>query len=77
MSNNSLSRLKEHLELMKKELGETTAQIKQLENRNSTEWQGLDFVQGDSIDELKKHQGELVKEISQIQKQIKKSRSKA
>lgn len=77
MSDNSLNRLKDHLELMKKELGETTAQIKQLENKNNTEWQNLDFVQGDSIEELKKHQGELVKEITQIQKQIKKSRSKA
>jgi predicted RND superfamily exporter protein len=61
---------------MKKELGETTSQIKKLENKNNTEWSSLDLVQGKSIGELKKHENELAQEISKIQKEIKKSRSK-
>lgn len=62
--------------MMKKELGETTIQIKQLESKNITEWQTLDFVEGKSIDDLKKYEDKLAKEISKIQKEIKKSRSK-
>ena len=61
--------------MMRKELDNTTTQIKQLENKNTTEWQALDFVEGKSIDDLKKLEGELAKEISKIQKEIKKSRS--
>ena len=75
-TNKSLSRLRDHLEMMKKELGETTNQIKKLENKNNTEWDLLDLVQGKSIDELKKHEYELAQEISKIQGQIKKSHSK-
>ncbi|HWP78996.1 MAG TPA: matrixin family metalloprotease [Candidatus Nitrosotenuis sp.] len=77
MPSNSLNRLKDHLEMMRKELDETTAQIKQLEKKDRTDWQRLDFVDGDSIDDLKQYQSELVKEISKIQKEIKRSRSKA
>jgi hypothetical protein len=62
--------------MMKRELGETTTQIKQLESKNFTEWQALDFVEGKSIDDLRKHESELAKEILKIQKEIKKSRSK-
>ena len=62
--------------MMKSELGETTNQIKKLEDKNSTEWNSLDLVEGKSIDELKKHEGELSQEISKIQKEIKKSHSK-
>jgi hypothetical protein len=61
--------------MMRKELDNTTTQIKQLENKNITEWQALDFVEGKSIGDLKKHESELAKEISKIQKEIKKSRS--
>jgi hypothetical protein len=61
---------------MKKEMEETTTEIKQLENKNVTEWQALDLVEGKSIDDLKKHESELAREISKIQKEIKKSRSK-
>lgn len=61
---------------MKKELGETTSQIKKLENKNTTEWDSLELIQGKSIVELKTHENELVKEISKIQKEIKKSHSK-
>jgi hypothetical protein len=62
--------------MMKRELGETTNQIKKLEDKNSTEWNSLDLVEGKSIDELKKHESELAQEISKIQKEIKKSHSK-
>jgi hypothetical protein len=62
--------------MMKRELGETTSQIKKLENKSSTEWDSLDIVEGKSIYELKRHENELVKEISKIQKEIKKSHSK-
>lgn len=75
-NHNSLNRLRNHLEMMRKELGETADQIKKLENKNNSEWNSLDLVQGKSIDELKIHQSELVQEISKIQKQIKKSHSK-
>lgn len=61
---------------MKKELGETTNQIKKLENKNNTEWGSLDLVQGKSIGDLKKHENELAREISKIQRELKKSRSK-
>lgn len=72
----SLTRLKEHLELMKRELSETTTQIKKLENKNITEWDTLELVEGKSIDELKRHENELSNEITKIQKEIKKSQSK-
>lgn len=62
--------------MMKEELGETTNQIKKLEDKNSTEWNSLDLVEGKSIDDLKKHESELAQEISKIQKEIKKSHSK-
>jgi hypothetical protein len=62
--------------MMKRELGETTNQIKKLEDKNSTEWNSLDLVEGKSIDDLKKHESELAQEISKIQKEIKKSHSK-
>jgi hypothetical protein len=62
--------------MMKRELDETTCQIKKLEDKNSTEWNSLELIEGKSISELKKHESELVQEISKIQKEIKKSHSK-
>jgi hypothetical protein len=64
---------------MKKELDQTTNQIKQLErkDKNRTEWHGLNLIEGKSIVELKEHESELAVEISKIQKEIKKSRSKS
>jgi hypothetical protein len=62
--------------MMKKELGETTNQIKKLETKNSTEWDALDLVGGKSINDLKRHENELVEKISKIQKELKKSHSK-
>ncbi len=62
--------------MMRKELGETTNQIRKLEDKNNTEWNSLDLIEGKSIDELKKHESKLAQEISEIQKEIKKSHSK-
>jgi len=63
--------------MMKQELNKTNKQIKQLENKNTTEWKGLDKIDGKSIDVLKQHENDIAKEISKIQREIKKSRSKS
>lgn len=63
--------------MMKQELSHTNKQIKQLENKNTTEWTGLDKIDGRSIDDLKQHENDIAKEIISIQKEIKKSRSKS
>jgi len=73
----SMNRLKEHLDMMKQELNKTNKQIKQLENKSTTEWKGLDKVDGKSIDDLKQHENDIAKEIINIQKEIKKSRSRS
>lgn len=72
-----MNRLKEHLDMMKQELNHTNKQIKQLENKNTTEWKGLDKIDGRSIDDLKQRENDIAKEIINIQKEIKKSRSKS
>lgn len=72
-----MNRLKEHLDMMKQELNKTNSQIKQLENKNATEWEGLAKVDGKSIDDLKQHENDIAEEIVKIQKEIKKSRSKS
>jgi hypothetical protein len=72
-----LSRLKLHVDVMKKELDYTTKQIKLLEkNRKVSEWEKIDYINGKSIDELKHQEKNLSQEITQIQKEIKKSQSK-
>jgi hypothetical protein len=72
-----LSRLKLHVDVMKKELDYTTKQIKLLEkNRKVSEWEKIDHINGKSIDELKHQEKNLSQEITQIQKEIKKSQSK-
>lgn len=72
-----ISRLKSHVDVMKKELDYTTKQIKLLEkNRKVSDWEKIDYVNGKSIDELKHQENNLTQEISQIQKEIKKSQSK-
>ncbi|MBI5697855.1 MAG: hypothetical protein HZC29_05095 [Thaumarchaeota archaeon] len=76
MSEKSLARLKDHLDLMKRELGETTTKIKQFETKNQVERNFLDAIDEKSIKSLKHQEGELIQEISKIQKEIKKSRSK-
>lgn len=77
MADKSIGRLREHLDLMKKELAQTTDQIRRLEKKDrGTEWDALDLVEGRSVGDLKQHENELVGEITKIQKEIKKSRSK-
>ena len=72
-----ISRLKSHVDVMKKELDYTTKQIKLLEkNRKVSDWERIDHVNGKSIDELKYQEKNLSQEITQIQKEIKKSQSK-
>src|SRR3990172_5276856 len=72
-----ISRLKCHVDVMKKELDYTTKQIKLLEkNRKVSDWEKIDHVNGKSIDELKHQEKNLSQEITQIQKEIKKSQSK-
>lgn len=72
-----ISRLKSHVDVMKKELDYTTKQIKRLEkNQKVSEWEKIDNVNGKSIDELKHQEKNLSQEITQIQKEIKKSQSK-
>ena len=73
MSEKSLARLKDHLDLMKKELDNTTSQIKQFETKSQAEKKSIDTI---NVKTLKHHENELVQEISKIQKEIKKSRSK-
>ena len=72
-----ISRLKSHVDIMKKELDFTAKQIKRLEkNQKSSDWERIDQVSGKSIDELKHQEKNLSQEITQIQKEIKKSQSK-
>ncbi|WP_100182990.1 matrixin family metalloprotease [Candidatus Nitrosotenuis aquarius] len=76
MSEKSLARLKDHLDLMKKELDSTTSQIKQIETKNKTERKSMQKIDEPAIRSLKNQEADLIQEISKIQKEIKKSRSK-
>jgi hypothetical protein len=76
MSEKSLARLKDHLDSMKKELDGTTSQIKQFETKSNAERKSMQTIDGASIKSLKNQETELIQEISKIQKEIKKSRSK-
>ena len=72
-----VTRLKQHLNIIKNELEFTTKQIKLLEKNNKiSEWEKIDDIDGKSIDELKIREKNLSNEISEIKKEIKKSRSK-
>ena len=74
----SLNRVKSHLEVMKKELDGVSTQIKLIEkNRNFSEWDKIDFVNGRSIEELRLQEKKLSGEISVIQKKLKNSKSKS
>jgi hypothetical protein len=76
MSEKSLARLKDHLDLMKKELDSTTSQIRQIEAKSKTERKSMQKIDEPAIKSLKNQETELIQEISKIQKEIKKSRSK-
>ena len=75
--NNSVRKLKTHLEKMKTELEKTNSQIKLLEkNKEITEWNKIDVVGGKSISDLKGQEIRISNEISSIKKKLKQSRSK-
>jgi len=72
-----ITRLKNHVNVMKKELDYTNKQIKLLEkSQSSSEWENIDNINGKSIDELRQQEKNLSQEIHQIQKEFKKSQSK-
>jgi hypothetical protein len=72
-----VTRLKNHLNVMKNELDYTNKQIKVLEKNHSiSEWENIENVKGKSIDELKIQEKNLSQEINQIKKEIKKTQSK-
>ncbi len=72
-----VTRLKNHVNVMKKELDSTNKQIKLLEKSQSiSEWEKIDNINGKSIDELRQQEKNLSQEINQIQKEFKKSQSK-
>jgi len=72
-----VTRLKNHLNIIKNELEYTNEQIKLLEkNQNVSEWEIIGDVNGKSIDELKIQEKNLSNEIGEIKKEIKKSQSK-
>lgn len=76
-NNNSVNKLKTHLEQMKAELDKTNIQIKLLEqNEKSSEWEKINVIDGKSILDLKKQELQISQEISSIQKELKKSKSK-
>ena len=61
----SLGQLKDHLDLMKKELGYTTSKIKSLEKtQKQSEWENIDYVDGKSISELRYQETKLYEKIS-------------
>jgi hypothetical protein len=75
--NNEISKLKSHVDVMKKELDYTTKKIKLLEKSQIiSEWDNIDNISGKSINELKRQEKNLSQEIKQIQNEIKKSQSK-
>ncbi len=72
-----VTRLKNHVNVMKKELDYTNKQIKLLEKSQSiSEWENIDNINGKSIDELRQQEKNLSREINQIQNEFKKSQSK-
>lgn len=72
----SIGKLKNHLELMKKELDDTHKQISTLKKSNKiSDWEKIDYINGKSINDLKQYEDKLTKEINATKREIK-SRSK-
>lgn len=72
-----VTRLKNHLNVMKKELDHTNKQIKAFEKIHSkSEWENIDNLNGKSIDELKIQEKNLSNEINQVKNEIKNAKSK-
>jgi len=74
----SVVSLKNHLELVQKELDQINKKIDSIETKEKiSEWQKLDFVEGKSIHELREEQTKISHEINSIQKEIKGKKSKS
>jgi hypothetical protein len=72
-----VTRLKDHLSIIVKELDYTNNQIKLLEkNLPKSQWESIDSLNGRSIDELKIQEKNLSQEIKQIKSEIKNTQSK-
>jgi len=70
--NESIGQLKNHLNLIEKELLKTQQKIILLEKTNSiSEWNEIDFLDGKTVNDLIVHEKKLTKEIDQSKKQIK------
>jgi len=70
--NESIGQLKDHLNLIEKELFKTQQKIKLLEKTNNiSEWDKIDFVDEKTVNDLMSHEKKLTKEINQSKKQIK------
>ncbi len=70
--NESIGQLKDHLNLIEKELFKTQQKIELLEKSNSiSEWDEIDFVDGKTVNDLISHENKLTNEINHSKKQIK------
>ena len=74
----TIAQLKTHLEEIEKELADINGQIKTLEkNEKISEWEKIDVVEGKSIDELRDQEKKLSQDITSIQRDLKKKKSKS
>jgi hypothetical protein len=74
----SILRLKEQLDFMKKEINELNFKIESLEKKNDiSEWENIEHIEGKSITELRKQERKLSHAITVIQKDLKKKKSKS
>ncbi len=76
--NESILRLKEQLDFMKKEMDELNCKIELLEKKDIiSEWENFEHIEGKSIAQLRKQEEKLSQDISVIQKDLKKKKSKS
>jgi hypothetical protein len=76
--NESILRLKEQLDFMKKEMDELNSKIELLEKKDSiSEWENIERIEGKSIAQLRKQEEKLSQDITVIQKDLKKKKSKS
>ncbi len=64
--NESIGQLKDHLNLIEKELFKTQQKIELLEKTNNiSEWDKIDFIDGKTVNDLISHENKLTNEINQ------------
>jgi len=74
----SVLRLKDQLDSMKKEIDVLNFKIESLEKKDDiSEWKNIDYIEGKSITELREQEKKLSKDIAVIQKDLKKKKSKS